>query len=114
MVSLTWLICLTLLAFAVSACVKWKAVARMVFFGVFFLGSALGAVIDQIFGGWAGDSVNLIGTLEVLTTNLYGIGDLVANPDVIPVWGAVAVFLGVTMLATVALTGRIRAFQVVS
>ncbi len=112
--SLTWLVSLTLLAFAVSAFVKWKAVARMVFFGVLFLGSALGAAIDEIFGGWGGDIVNLVAAMEVLMAQLYDSGSLIANPEEIPLWGAAFVFLLVTIMATVALTRRIRAFQVVS
>lgn len=113
-ISLTWLICLTLLAFAVSAFVKWKALARMAFFGVFFLGSALGAVIDEIFGGWAGDTVNLIGALEVLMAGFYRTESLASSTQGIPLWGAASVFLMVTLLAIIVLTRRIRAFQVVS
>lgn len=112
--SLTWLISLTVLAFAVSAFVKWKAVARMVFFGVLFLGSALGAAIDEIFGGWGGDIVNLVAAMEVLMAELYGGGGLISSQEDIPLWGAAVVFLLVTVMATIALTRRIRAFQVVS
>ena len=112
--SLTWLVSLTLLAFAVSAFVKWKAVARMVFFGVLFLGSALGAAIDEIFGGWGGDIVNLVAAMEVLMAELYDSGSLTSQREHIPLWGAASVFLLVTAIATLALTRRIRAFQVVS
>ena len=112
--SLIWLVSLTLVAFAVSAFVKWKALARMVFFGVFFIGSALGAVIDEIFGGWAGDTVNPIVALEILASEFYGITSPAHNAENIPLWGAAVVFLVVTLTATVALTRRIRAFQVVS
>ncbi len=112
--SLIWLVSLTLIAFAVSAFVKLKAVARMVFFGVFFIGSALGGVINEIFGGWAGHMVDLIIALEILVAEFYGITSPEHNPENIPLWGAAVVFLVVTLVATVVLTRRIRAFQVVS
>lgn len=112
--SLTWLVSLTLLAFAVSAFVKWKAVARMVFFGVLFFGSALGAVIEDIFGGWGGNVVNLIAAMEVLMADLYRGRNLMPIHDGMSLWSAGAIFLFVSILATVALTRRLRAFQVVS
>ena len=52
--SLVWIVGLSLLAFAVSAYVKWKAVGRIAFFGILFFGSVLGGVITEIFGGGVG------------------------------------------------------------
>ncbi|PCJ20251.1 MAG: hypothetical protein COA96_15930 [SAR86 cluster bacterium] len=113
--SLTWIISLSLLAFAVSARVNSKAVARIVFFGLLMLGSILGEVIEEVFGGWGGYIVNVFAALEVLTTALYN-----ADPDVLgfvpkmPVEIAVMQFFFLVVMTLLILTRRIRAFQVVS
>jgi ABC-type transport system involved in multi-copper enzyme maturation permease subunit len=114
-VSLTWIVCLSLLAFAVSAFVKWKAVARMVFFGLIMLGSILGGVIEEVFGGVGGYIVNLYAALEVLMTFMYSAdSDLLGFVPQMPVGIAVLQFLIISLLALALLTRRIRAFQVVS
>jgi ABC-type transport system involved in multi-copper enzyme maturation permease subunit len=117
--SLTWIISLTLLAFAISAFVKWKAIARIFFFGVLVLSSIMGEVIIEIFGGTAGNYINLSAALQVLTASTYdaksGLLSLVSDINVpdIPVQVAItqfAVFCSVTLIL---LIRRIRAFQVV-
>ena len=113
--SLTWIVSLSLLAFAVSAFVKWKAVARMVFFGLIMLGSVLGGVIEEVFGGVGGYIVNLYAALEVLMTALYSAdSDLLGFVPQMPVGIAVLQFMVISLLALFVLTRRIRAFQVVS
>jgi ABC-type transport system involved in multi-copper enzyme maturation permease subunit len=113
--SLTWIVCLSLLAFAVSAFVKWKAMARMFFFGLILLGSIVGGVIEEIFGGVGGYIVNLYAALEVLMTALYSAdSDLLGFVPQMPVEVAVLQFLIISLVALVLLTRRIRAFQVVS
>ena len=113
--SLSWVVCLSLVAFAVSAFVKLKSVARMAFFGIVLLLSVTGAVIEKVFGGVGGYVVNLYAGLEVLMAYLYN-----ADTDLlgfVPQMGAeVAVmqFLIFSLIALVVLTRRIRAFQVVA
>lgn len=113
--SLTWIVSLSLLAFAVSAWVKSKAVARMFFFGLILLGSILGEVIEEVFGGMGGYIVNLFAALEVLMTALYNAdSELLGFVPQMPVEIAVLQFLIVSLLALLVLTRRIRAFQVVT
>lgn len=113
--SLTWIVSLSLLAFAVSAWVKSKAVARMFFFGLILLGSILGEVIEEVFGGMGGYIVNLFAALEVLMTALYNAdSELLGFVPQMPVEIAVLQFLIVSLLALFVLTRRIRAFQVVT
>lgn len=114
-ISLTWIICLSLLAFAISAFVKWKAMARMFFFGLIMLGSILGGVIEEIYGGVGGYIVNLYAALEVLMTFSYQAdSELLGFVPQMPVQVAVLQFLIVSLIALVLLVRRIRAFQVVS
>jgi ABC-type transport system involved in multi-copper enzyme maturation permease subunit len=113
--SLCWIVSLSLLAFAVSAWVKWKAVARMFFFGIILLGSTLGQVIEQIFGGWGGNVVNLSAALEVIVAVLYDTDtSQIPVSSQMPFWAAAMVFLIVSGFAIIVLMRRIRAFQVVS
>ncbi|HJO11532.1 MAG: hypothetical protein QGG67_21565 [Gammaproteobacteria bacterium] len=113
--SLTWIISLSLLAFAVSAFVKTKAVARIAFFGLILAASILGEVIEEVFGGVGGYIVNLYAALEVLMTALYNAeSDLLGFVPKMPVGIAVAQFLIVSLVALIVLTRRIRAFQVVA
>ncbi|MGA2115676.1 MAG: ABC-2 transporter permease [Bryobacteraceae bacterium] len=46
--SWAWILLLALLALALSAWVKWKPVAGGLMFGVFFVGAAFGAVVNNI------------------------------------------------------------------
>lgn len=113
--SLSWIVSLSLLAFAVSACVKWKAVSRLFFFGIFLLGSALGEVIKEIFGGWGGSLANLAAASQTIVVDLYAVDTTQFSLGrQMPFEMAVLVFFVVTSLALFILTRRIRAFQVVS
>ncbi len=111
---LCWMVSLSLLAFAVSAFVKWKAMARMVFFGVIFIGSALGEVIYGLFGGWAGSLVDLSAAVEVVASTLFMTGTVNDRVEIMPLSVGFAVFAIVSALAAAALARRIRAYQVVS
>lgn len=113
--SLTWIVSLSLLAFAVSAWVKSKAVARMFFFGLILLGSILGGVIEELFGGVGGYVVDLGAGLQVFMAALYGAdSDLLGFIPQMPVGIAVLQFLSISSLALLVLARRIRAFQVVT
>lgn len=69
--SLLWIVSLSLIAFTISAFVKWKALARGMFFGVLFLGSIIGQVIGQIFGGVAGNFIEIGSGSRVLIAGFY-------------------------------------------
>lgn len=118
--SLTWIISLSLLAFAISAFVKWKAVARIFFFGVIMITSILAEVIQEIFGGVGGHLINLSSALQLVMVSTYNADSaLIAFssdlpvPD-LPIQVAVLQFLIFSAVCLILLTRRIRAFQVVS
>lgn len=114
-ISLCWIISLTLVAFAVSAWVKWKAVARLFFFGLLFLGFILGGVIRELFGGWSGSLFNLPSAVQSMTVTMYDAANAQISLEAdMPFGVAVLVLLFVTLVATVALSRRLRAFQVVT
>jgi ABC-2 type transport system permease protein len=110
--SLVWIFCLSLLAFAISAFVKWKAVARIFFFGLILLGSVLGEIIEEIFGGVGGYIVNLYAAQEVLMTDLYQAdADVLGFLPDMPIEIALMQFAVVTAIAVFLLARRIREFQ---
>ena len=107
--SLIWIICLSMLSLAVSAWVKWKALARLFFFGFVWLSSALGAAIENIYGGWKGSTVSFIDSLDVMVSGLYGV---TSSSSSMPSTASYLFFITVTVLATVLLARKIRAFEV--
>tara|TARA_R110002073_G_scaffold20740_1_gene73780 strand:+ start:1286 stop:2164 length:879 start_codon:yes stop_codon:yes gene_type:complete len=113
--SLVWILSLSLLAFAVSSYVKWKAVGRIAFFGILFFGSVLGGVITEIFGGWGGYMVNVYAGIEVIMRELYkadsNLLDWMADMRIEYV---LLQFFLLSTISLVVLTRRIRAFQVVT
>jgi len=106
--SLIWIICLSMLSLAVSAWVKWKALARLFFFGFVWLSSALGAAIENIYGGWKGSTVSFIDSLDVMVSGLYGVNSSSSMPST----ASYLFFITVTVLATLLLARKIRAFEV--
>ncbi len=113
--SLSWIVSLSLLAFAISASVKWKAVARLFFFAFYLFGSILGEVIKAVFGGWGGGLVDISSAAEVLVLAMYDAdASYMESSMEMPIWAAAFMFLAVSVLAALVLTRRIRAFQVVS
>jgi ABC-2 type transport system permease protein len=57
--SLVWIFLLSFLALALSAWVKWKPVAGALLFGVFFISTAIGEMINNTLDTWVGNLVNL-------------------------------------------------------
>jgi ABC-2 type transport system permease protein len=108
--SLLWILALSAMSLAVSAWVKWKVIARLLFFGILFVASALGTAIREIFGGWAGSLISPVDIAEALIKYLYG----VVSWGMLPGWGAMTVLLGLTVLFLGLLMRRIRAFEVVA
>jgi ABC-type transport system involved in multi-copper enzyme maturation permease subunit len=95
--SLIWIICLSMLSLAVSAWVKFV-----------WLSSALGVAIENIYGGWKGSTVSFIDSLDVMVSSLYGVNSSSSMPNT----ASYLFFITVTMLATILLVRKIRAFEV--
>ena len=109
-VSMIWLVTLGMLSLAVSAWIKWRPIARMIFFGTLFVATVLGTIISEIFESWIGEAVSPIGLGLSLTHSLYAVPSWTTMPG----WIAVLILVMVTAVSNVALLRRIRAFEVVS
>ena len=115
-VSMSWLISLTLIAFAVSAFVKWKSIARVAFFGVFFVSSVVGEILEEVFGSFSAYLVNLYAGIEIMMASLYDARNnqvLAYAADMSPQTSAIQIFVA-SAVALIVLYRRIQAFQAVS
>ena len=106
---LVWSVCLSIIALALSAWVRWRPAATLGFLGLFVIGSAIGNLFRVTSGDWYGSLIILFDAIEVVGRDLFGAkaSDLMPLPWA---WSTLAV---ATALALWALMRRIRAFEVV-
>jgi ABC-type transport system involved in multi-copper enzyme maturation permease subunit len=121
--SWVWIVMLSLLAVALSAWVKWKLAASALLFGVFFIPSALGAMVNEVLVTRAGNILSLGYVIGMIWANLLKLpakstifGELfnVRRGDEVPeymAWTMVALVCGACILL---LNRRLRAKEVVS
>src|SRR5688500_9957047 len=72
--SMVWIILLSLLALAVSSLVKWRVVASGALLGMFFVPSAFGQIINQLFLTRAGHLISMWATMNSIWRGLFEIG----------------------------------------
>jgi ABC-2 type transport system permease protein len=117
--SVIWMVVLSLLALAVSAWVRWRAIAGAMIFGVFFVSLGFGNAIKAIFITRWGDLFNLSNLFEVIwewlfygtdggTYTIRGV-----TVEMIPVWSAWAAILALCGACIWLLYRKIRAYEVV-
>jgi ABC-2 type transport system permease protein len=114
-----WILPLSLLALALSAWVRWKAIAGAAMFGVFFVGAGVGSVIKLLFVTPWGDLFHLNRVVQTIWSWLFldqtGEIDLVRGVEVgqLPVWSACIVLLLVCGVCLLLLAKKVRAYEVV-
>ena len=109
--SWVWIGVLSVFALAVSAWVKWKPWARIVFLGLTMIMSAVGQVLRFVFESPLGSVLSLFDLADRVWDHLFG----VAQPGV-PIPAAVAwiALLLFGSACVMVLYRRLRAFEVVS
>ncbi len=122
-----WMMVLALLAFAISAWVRWKLAAKAALLGVFFIPSIFGNVIDARFATHWGRLLNLLELMRVTCGGLFGnytAGESVVAVysngqaiDVvvrdIPQWSAWAVLAVLCATCVLMLSRKVRAYEAV-
>jgi ABC-2 type transport system permease protein len=105
-----WMLLLSLVALAISAAVKWKPLARLLFLALPFVLEAFGGVLNVTFRTYWGDVLRTTQLLDVMWTHLLGLEPGTA-PELSPgaVWLAFAAVAG---LCLAVLARRIRAYEV--
>jgi ABC-2 type transport system permease protein len=107
--SWAWILVLSLIALAVSACVKWKPVARIVLLVVFFVLAGFGAAINESLDTTWGSLLNLGELIRAVWAGLFGI-DVRVRLEPGPAWIALAAICAASL---VLLARRIKAYEVV-
>ena len=130
--SMVWIVLLSLLALAVSSLVRWRVVASGALLGLFFVPSAFGEIVNQLFLTRAGHLISLWATMNSIWSGLLGIferqtGSIrgrVTNPiynnelvDIAmlepPLWVSWMVIALVCGVCIWVLTRKVRAYEVI-
>lgn len=130
--SFVWIVLLSLLALAVSAFLKWRVVASGALLGLFFIPSAFGEIINNLFLTRVGHLVSMWASMNSVWDGLFGIFErqsgqikgTVSNPiynkqffDIVllepPLWASSLVIAAVCGLAILFLSRRVRAYEVI-
>ena len=106
----TWILVLSIFALAVSAWVKWKPFARILFLGSILVTAAVGNVFKLVYDTWWGSVMVLADLMIRVWDFLLGRESVMDIPWPLA-WFCLAAFAGVSLLA---LYRRIRAFEVIS
>ncbi len=117
-----WILTLALLALALSAWVKWKPAAGGLMFGVFFVASAFGAVINAVQRTRWGNLLNISHIIGVIWVQLFEGADRTTNGaaffrvvsgEALPLWTAWAALAFLCLLCLYMLARKIRGAEVV-
>ncbi|HEY8560815.1 MAG TPA: hypothetical protein VIL74_10610 [Pyrinomonadaceae bacterium] len=130
--SIIWTALLSLLALAVSSILKWRVVASGALLGLFFVPSAFGAIVNELFLTRAGNLLSLWSMMNNIWYGLFGLFDrqtgqirgTVTNPiyneqyfDIVllepPLWAAWLLIAAVCAVCVWLLARRVRAYEVI-
>ena len=106
---LVWGGCLSIIALALSAWVRWRPAATLGFLGLFVIGSAIGNLFRATSGDWYGSLIILWDAIDVVGRDLFG----AKASELMPLPWAWATLVAATALSFWALIRRIRAYEVV-
>jgi ABC-2 type transport system permease protein len=104
-----WILVLCLICLSLSAYVKWKPVARLGLLMVFFVASALGALVNVIFKTVWGSLLNISDMVATVASTLFGVG----NPTEVHPAAAWLSLLGVCAFCLWLLHRKVTAYEVV-
>ncbi|MEP6850110.1 MAG: hypothetical protein ABI999_14725 [Acidobacteriota bacterium] len=130
--SMTWIILLSLLALAISSIVKWRVVASGALLGLFFVPSALGEIVNQLFLTRVGHLISLWATTNSIWRGLFGLLERqsghvtgrITNPvyngqvvDIVllepPLWVSWMIIALVCAICVWLLSRKVRAYEVI-
>jgi len=127
-----WIILLSLLALAISSIVKWRVVASGALLGLFFVPSAFGEIVNQLFLTRSGHLISLWATMNSIWRGLFGlfvrqtgaVRGRVSNPiydgqsvDIVllepPLWVSWLIIALVCAVCVWLLARKVRAYEVI-
>lgn len=129
---MVWIILLSLIALSISAIVKWRVVASGAMLGLFFVPSAFGEIVNQLFLTRAGHLISVWATMNSIWLGLFGIFERqtgavrgrVSNPiydrqymDIAllepPLWLSWLLIIAVCGICVWILSRKVRAYEVI-
>jgi ABC-2 type transport system permease protein len=129
---MVWIILLSLLALAVSSLVKWRVVASGALLGLFFVPSAFGEIVNELFLTRAGHLISMWATMNSIWRGLFGLFERqtgrvrgkVENPiydgqfvDIVllepPLWASWLIIALVCVVCVWLLSRKVRAYEVI-
>ena len=130
--SMTWIVMLSLIALAISALVRWRVVASGAMLGLFFVPSAFGEIVNNLFLTRAGHLISMWATMNSIWRGLFGLFErqtgrvtgTVSNPiydrqffDIVllepPLWASWLVVLLICAVCVWLLARKVRAYEVI-
>ena len=130
--SLVWIIVLSLVALSISSLLKWRVVASGAMLGLFFVPSAFGEIVNQLFLTRVGHLISIWTTMCSIWSGLFGIFERqtgairgrVSNPiydgqflDIAllepPLWASWLVIVLVCSICVLLLSRKVRAYEVI-
>lgn len=109
--SWVWILVLSLVTLAISACVKWKPVARVTLLIVFFVLSGFARALNEALDTWWGWLVSMWASMQNVWASLFG--QAIDSDLVMPVWAAWLALAAGCAVCLWLLSRRIRAYEVV-
>ena len=103
-----WILVLALLSLAISAFVKWKPLARLVFLGSILVMSGMGESFNQLYGTWKGSFLDLNALRDTIWDSLFGV-----TSTGMPTWSAWLGLAAVCGFSIWLLSKRLEAYEVV-
>lgn len=127
-----WIILLSLMSLAVSSFLRWRVVASGAILGLFFVPSAFGGIINELFLTRAGKLISLWASMNNIWRGLFGLFErdgerirgTVSNPiynehffDIVlrepPLWASGLVIALVCGVSVWLLARKVRAYEVI-
>jgi ABC-2 type transport system permease protein len=129
---MVWIVLLSLLALAVSSLLKWRVVASGALLALFFVPSAFGEIVNQLFLTRAGHLINMWSSMNSIWAGLFGLFErqtgairgTVSNPiydkqffDIAllepPLWASWMLIAAVCAVCVWLLARKVRAYEVI-
>ena len=104
-----WILILCLVSLALSAYLKWRPVARLAMILVFFVAAGMAAFINIMLGTQWASLINITDMIHVVWASLFGVEAFVSTPA----WAAWLALLVVCGLSLLALSRKLKPYEVV-
>ncbi len=107
-----WILTISLVALAVSATVKRKTTARLLFFSIFFIFSIFGSIIAEGMGLVWGQTLNIMGMAWLVNSGLLAV-PVPPHAHFPPIWAGWVTLIVVCTVSVRMLFNKVRAYEVV-